>query len=104
MDYVCIPFKCNRCHDYGHLVSHCHLSLKKNSRDENKTKYVWRVKKPVVTFVELSEVRTNFVRPMDEGLGFSSTGKDSPMNSCIQALKMLSLPFQGAKVSAGKSE
>ena len=40
LDYFGIPFKCNRCHDYGHLVSHCHLSLKRNYRDELKPKFV----------------------------------------------------------------
>ena len=39
LDYVGIPFKCNRCHDYGHLVSHCHLSLNRNYRDEIKPKF-----------------------------------------------------------------
>ena len=27
LDYIGIPFKCNRCHSYGHLASQCHLSL-----------------------------------------------------------------------------
>ena len=40
LDYVGIPFKCNRCHNYGHLASHCHLFLNQNSRVEHKTNFV----------------------------------------------------------------
>ena len=54
--------------------------------------------------VELSDVSTKSVRPGDEGLGLSPSGKVIPLKSCIQTLKPLSLPFQGAKVSVGKSE
>ena len=25
LDYIGIPFRCNRCHCYGHLFSNCHL-------------------------------------------------------------------------------
>ena len=77
-----------------------------NYRDENlhKPKPVWRVKNHVLLHVDLSNVSTESVRPGDEGLGFTSSGKDSPLKSCIQALKPLSLPFQGAKVFAGNSE
>ena len=37
LDYIGIPFKCNRCHSYGHLVSNCHL--KKNFNDELKSNF-----------------------------------------------------------------
>ena len=42
--------------------------------------------------------------PWDEGLDVFSSGKHVPMKSYIQSLKPLSLPFQGAKVTVGKSE
>ena len=29
LDYVGLPFRCNRCHHYGHLLAHCHLPFLK---------------------------------------------------------------------------
>ena len=29
LDYVGLPFRCNRCHCYGHFLTHCHLHFLK---------------------------------------------------------------------------
>ena len=29
LDYVGLPFRCNRCHSYGHLLDQCHLPFVK---------------------------------------------------------------------------
>ena len=42
--------------------------------------------------------------PWDEGLGVHSSRKVVPLKSCIHSLKPLVLPFQGEKVTVGKSE
>ena len=89
LDYVAIPFKCNRCHSYGHLVSHCHLSLKNNYHDELKPKFVWRVKKPMFS-TDFDEVRNDSVRPRVEGMDISC---EENVTSCIPTLKPLSIPY-----------
>ena len=49
LDYVGLPFRCNRCHCYGHLLAHCHLPfLKKRLVTTPKSKFVWQVKKSEV--------------------------------------------------------
>ena len=54
--------------------------------------------------IDLDEVINVSVNPRDEGLDVFSCGKNFPIKSCIQSLKPLSLPFQGAKVTIGKSD
>ena len=39
LDYQGIPFKCNQCHSYGHVVVDCTLSFKRK---------VWEGKKDIV--------------------------------------------------------
>ena len=104
LDYVGIPFKCNRCHNYGHLVSHCHLSFNRNYRDEIKPKTVWRVKKHVIPFVDLYDPGLNSVSPRGEGLDVYFGGNPEHIKACIQSLKPLSLPYQGVMNTVGKSE
>ena len=97
LDYVGIPFKCNRCHSYGHLVSNCHLSLKKNYRDEFKPKFVWRVKKPVLS-TDIDEVGNVSVQPRAEGFDFSC---EETNTSGISTLKPLSIHYLGARAIEG---
>ena len=62
LDYVGFPFRCNRCHCYGHLLAHCHLPfLKKQLSTLPKSKFVTEIKKaelhaefPVEFLVELA--------------------------------------------------
>ena len=55
LDYVGLPFQCNRCHCYGHLLAHCHLPfLKKQFGYVPKLKPVWRAKNSRVLHVDLS--------------------------------------------------
>ena len=46
LDYLGIPFQCNRCHVYGHLMPDCSLpfSKKPNSGSVYNAKSVWHVK------------------------------------------------------------
>ena len=41
-----MPFQCNHCHSYGHLLAHCHLPFLKNQLSSlPKSKSVWQIKK-----------------------------------------------------------
>ena len=53
LNYLGVPFRCNICHCYGHVISQCDLSLKRNFKylDEFKTNKIWRVKKDSVNSV-----------------------------------------------------
>ena len=46
LDYMAIPFRCNRCHSYSHLIPKCTFPFSKSfiSRSVPKTKSFWRVK------------------------------------------------------------
>ena len=55
LDYVGLPFRCNRCHKYGHLLAHCHLPfLKSQLSSLPKSNSVWQIKKDVIP-VDLHE-------------------------------------------------
>ena len=91
LDYIGIPFKCNRCHSHGYLASQCHLSLGKKSilGEGIKPNLVWRVKhsgSPVVS----DEGRDTTLFSREKGLDCSDEGVVS-----LTALKPVVLPFQG---------
>ena len=44
IDYMGLPFRCNRCHAYGHLISACSLSFKKHFNLASRKNLVWCVK------------------------------------------------------------
>ena len=46
IDYMGLPFRCNRCHAYGHLIFVCSLSFKKHFKlvSASRQKAVWCVK------------------------------------------------------------
>ena len=45
LDYLGVPFRCNRCHVFGHLMAECSLSFSKKpfSDSVHKTKSFWHV-------------------------------------------------------------
>ena len=49
LDYMRVPFLCNPCHYYGHVITQCDL-LKKIPQDYKFAK-MWRVKKDLVVHV-----------------------------------------------------
>ena len=36
MDYEHIPFRCRKCHEYGHLFKECHLNAEEEERKTKK--------------------------------------------------------------------
>ena len=102
MDYVGIPFKCYRCHRYGHLASYYHLYLKRNYREGLKP--VWREKIKHVLSVDHEKLRSNSVSPRVEGLDTCSTGIIDPSQSYLQSLKPLCLLDQDANISVSNLE
>ena len=59
-----VPFRCNRCHAYGHLIPDCTLPFSKSFKSASvpKTKSFWRVKSTEV----LSGVK--YFSDIDDGL------------------------------------
>ena len=98
LNYIGIPFKCNRCQCYGHLISNCHFSLKKNYNDELKSNFTWRVKKPMLTAV-FDEV--GIVSAQTRAEGFDISCKETDISG-IKTLKPLSL--SDARVNDGISD
>ena len=90
LDYVGIPFKCNRCHKYGHLASHCILTSNRHSRDGIKS--YWKKKEIVKLVLSVDkEFKSRPVSPRVEGLDTCSTRNFDPWNFCFQSLNDLGL-------------
>ena len=96
LDYLGVPFKCNRCHVYGDVISECSLSfncLNRNS-SSSKIRVFWHVKnggvhsglKPIV-LGEISEIPlyASSPSPVVEGLVFG------PQTLHLNSLKSLIL-------------
>eukprot|EP00253_Pinus_taeda_P015231 PITA_15231 len=55
LDYEHIPFRCHRCHEYGHLVKECPLTMEEEERKIKKQKKNKQIRKDFRSFEILQE-------------------------------------------------
>jgi hypothetical protein len=62
LDYENVPFRCRRCHQYGHLVMNCHLPLRTRGKGfkREKEKECYRRRREAIQGLPVMKSRTQW--------------------------------------------